>query len=111
SLRRCQHGMAEVTPDHLSSRTCLQREHQIACAAAEIDDRCILAMEYGLQALHSARTPMTIDVERQQVIQQIITGRDAPEHVAHPCGGFLLRGSPARRSAAHASAAWIARNT
>ena len=63
------------------------------------------AIEDWLQTLNRARSPVFINIERQQVIQQIITRRDTPEHVADPCRRFLLIGGAFGRSATHASAA------
>src|SRR5271165_4204320 len=48
-----------------------------------------------------ARPPVAVDVHGQQMIEQIVTGRDAAEHTAHPTGRLLFALGSRRRGSAH----------
>src|SRR4029079_9143711 len=105
-LLRCnQHRMAEVAPEYLAFRMCADGQHQISRTAAEIQDLCVRSIQYRLKTLHCPASPVFVDVEREQVVQQIVPGRAAPDNVASPAGSFLLSVCAARSRATHVSAA------
>jgi len=59
-----------------------ESEGKIAGATAEIKDHSIAVPEYGPETARSALAPKTIEVERQEMIEQVITGGDLCEHLA-----------------------------
>ena len=60
-----------------------ESEGEIAGATAEIQDHRIAVLEYGPETARNALAPKTIEVERQEMIEQVITGGDLCEHFAN----------------------------
>jgi hypothetical protein len=58
-----------------------ERQGEIASATTEIKDHSIAALEYGPETARSAIAPKTIEVNRQEMIEQVITGCDLCEHL------------------------------
>jgi len=86
-----QHGMAEVTTQYarrLSAR--FQRQHQISRAAAHIQNLRTRTGKNMRHSRHCARTPIPVDIHRQQMIQQVVARCDAAKHTAHPGGSLPL---------------------
>jgi hypothetical protein len=67
-----------------------ESEGEIASAAAEIKDPRIAVLEYGLKTARSALAPKTIEVQRQEMVEQVITGGDFCEHLADFSRGVLF---------------------
>jgi hypothetical protein len=59
-----------------------ESESQIASATAEIKDHSIAVLEHGPKTSRSALAPKTIEVQRQEMVEQVITGGDLGEHLA-----------------------------
>jgi len=96
AARRDQHGVRKIAGENARRRPApLERERQIASAAANIQNACAGLRENRRHSRHGAAAPMAIDIHRQQMVQQVVARGDAPEHPAHP-GGSLLLGFSAR---------------
>jgi hypothetical protein len=59
-----------------------ESQGQIASATAEIQDHSIAVLEYGPKTARSALAPKTIELQRQEMVEQVITGGDLCEHLA-----------------------------
>jgi hypothetical protein len=59
-----------------------ESEGEIASATAEIKDPSIALLQYGPKTAGSALAPKTIEVKRQEMVEQVITGGDLCEHLA-----------------------------
>src|SRR5713101_9948346 len=57
-------------------------EGEITGSTAEIENQRIGAVEDGLQTPCGARAPETIELQRQEMIEQIVSRRDLGEHLA-----------------------------
>src|SRR5437879_9752012 len=88
-----------------------QRQQEVARAAEQIEYQRARILQLNRHPLHRARAPPPVEIERQQVVQQVVASRDAPEHLAHPMCGRLLAGDPARRRAGHAKTASMESST
>src|SRR5580658_5218604 len=92
--------MAKIAAESESAAARLERQRQIPSPAAQIQNTRIRFCQNRSDTGDRAGAPVTIDIERQQMIQQVVSGSDAAEHAAHPGGGLLLilgscRGRPA----------------
>src|SRR5204862_7649913 len=67
--------------------------------------------QHVAHAAHRSCSPVTVDVERKEMIREIVTVRHPSEHGSHPSGGFPFIHSASGRCALHASAARIAIST
>src|SRR5580698_5924806 len=74
----------------LGVRPTFKRQHQVACAAANVQHTGFWIRKHAGYARHGSRPPIAVDIHRQQVIQQVVAWRDTSEHAAHPGGGLLL---------------------
>src|SRR5271167_114362 len=82
--------MAKVAAVNHRATPRLKREHKITCSAAEIEHACAGPGQNVRNLLHGSCPPIAIDIEREQMIQQVVTRRDAAEHAAHPSARLLL---------------------
>jgi hypothetical protein len=71
-----EHGMGKIGPHDACSAYASESEGEIASATAEIKDHSIAVLEYGPKTARSALAPKTIEVQRQEMIEQVITGGD-----------------------------------
>ena len=62
-------------------------EREIAGATAEIEDERVFALEDGAKQLGGAGAPETIELEREDVVEGVVTGGDLGEHFADFAGG------------------------
>src|SRR6266852_6304864 len=71
-----------------------QGECHIARAATQVED---LRLRMGKDVSKGARRfspPQPVDVEREDMVQQIVAWRDGGKHLAHgPCGRLLVGGT------------------
>src|ERR1017187_2114266 len=89
----------------------LERAHQIAGAAANVQHARLGTRQHLPHARHGVRAPVAIDIERKQMVGQVVAMRHAAEHGAHPLGRLLLATRALWRRALHARAAWMAVST
>ena len=78
-----EHGMGKIGADDARRAHPSESKGKVAGATAEIKDHSILALEYGLKTVRGALAPKTIEVKRQEMIEQVITGSDLREHLAN----------------------------
>ena len=67
----------------------VQSEGHVAGAAAEIESAGAGALQDVAESAGGAAPPQAVNVEREQVVEQVVAGRDGGEHVAHGGGGLL----------------------
>ena len=79
-----QHGMAEIAPETGCAARGFKSHQQVAGAAAEVENARLGPLQYGADFRHRTGSPISIDVERQQMISEIVAMGHAPEHVADP---------------------------
>lgn len=106
-----QHGVAEIAAHCGSRGLSIERQQQVARATAEIQRSRVGTLQYVADSPHRLRAPHPIEIERQNVIGEIVPGRDAAEHGTHPARCFLLTGNARGRSAFHARAERMAERT
>jgi hypothetical protein len=89
AFRACphEHGMGKIGAHDACRAYASESEGEIASAAAEIKDHSIAVLEYGSKTARSALAPKTIEVKRQEMVEQIITGGDLCEHLADSSRG------------------------
>ena len=86
--------MAEIAAETPSAASRFERDQQVARAAAEIQGAGLGTAQDVANFGHGAGSPVTIDVEREQVIGEIVAVSDASEHVADPAGRLFFSGRP-----------------
>src|SRR5580658_10072986 len=91
--------MAEVAAQNRTCRSSLQFDENIAGAAAQVENAGLWTAENVLDALNEQLAPEAVDVKGEQMIQQIIAGRDTGKHAPDPIGGFALSAGARRRGA------------
>jgi hypothetical protein len=95
--------MTEIASENRgAAATALKRDQHIGGATAQVKRASIGPIENVGYPIHQSRAPSPIEVERQQVIQQIVAAGNAPEHSTDPTGRFLLARSATRRGADNA---------
>jgi hypothetical protein len=67
--------MAEIRAKHRLCRVALQLEQDIAGSAAKIENRGITHRQNRTYTRKQASSPYAINVKREQMIQQVVTGR------------------------------------
>jgi hypothetical protein len=77
-----EHGMGKIGADDACRAHASESEGEIAGATAEIKDHSVTVLEYGPKTARNALTPKTIEVKRQEMIEQVVAGRDLCEHLA-----------------------------
>ena len=85
-----EHRMAEVAAPDRRAAPGFESQQQIARPAAEIQDARAGHGEDRPHALDGAAAPGAVDVEREQMIQQIVAPRHGGEHAANRAGGLLF---------------------
>jgi len=91
-FRACggQHGVAEIAAKDLCAPATSQLQHQVPRAAAQIQDASFGAFQDVRYSGRGVGSPVTVDVQREQVIQQVVARGDSSEHPAHPARGLFL---------------------
>src|SRR5207253_5457236 len=113
--RANQHRVAEIAAEH-RLRACLaslgfQAEEQVARAAAEVEYARVGMLQDMAHAAHRARAPQAVQVEREQVVGQVVAMRHTAEHAADPPRGLLFVARAYGGCTAHTRAARMASST
>ena len=91
-----EHGVGKIRAyNGGSADACLtiERKRHVAGSAAKVQHGGIAAAHDVAEAARGTPPPVAIDVERKNVIEQVIARRDAGKHLAHGIGcGFLILG-------------------
>src|SRR5579859_707843 len=103
--------MAEIASHHGLGGMGPKRDQQVAGTTAEIESARVRPLKNVAHAFHRLRAPPAVQVERQDMIGEIVARRYAPEHGAHPSRRFLLGGDARGRCAFHARAERMAAST
>src|SRR5437870_12596566 len=103
--------MAEVAAQHAGAARALERRHQVAGAAAQVQHARARPPQDFPDAPHRVTPPPAVDLEREDVIGEVVTRRQTREHGADPRRRFALVACSSRRRALHASADRIASRT
>ena len=82
-----------------SSGPGFQRQQHVARSAAQVEHSRIRDSPEFRDAVPPSRPPALVQIEREQVIQQVVARGDAAEHPAHPVRRGLFAGHPRRRGA------------
>src|SRR5215467_1913716 len=93
--------MGKVCADNLRSLSCLpsQGKRHVASSAAEIEHACIRALQDVVESSRRATPPQAIHIQGENMVQQVVAGRDGSEHLAHgTSGGVLIASAFGRRS-------------
>ena len=88
-LRAVEHGLAEIQPEHVCVRwkLCSQRECDISAAGCQIHNRCRTFLD---DAPDLVPPPPPVYAQTEHMVGQVITWRDAAEHVVD--GGGVRHG-------------------
>src|ERR1700681_447651 len=86
-LRRCalQHGMRKIRTENLRSSGASappQSESHVSGAATKIQHASIGTLQNGIELARGAPPPQPVNVERKNVIQQVVARRNRGEHLA-----------------------------
>src|SRR5208337_2029981 len=103
--------MAEIRAEHQAAAGAGQRERQIAGSTTDIEHAGPGPFHDVAHPLDRIGAPVTVDVEGEQMVGQVVAVRHAGEHVAHPKRCFTLVARAFRRGAVHDSANRIASST
>ncbi len=74
--------MNEICADDAGFSGAREGESQIARTTAEIEDQSVRSSEDGPQETGDAGAPEAVELQRQQVVQQVVTRCDLSEHFA-----------------------------
>src|SRR4051812_33112601 len=88
-----QHWPAKIRPDHLCRRTPFQFHGQVSSPACDVQHDSILSIQDLSQFIGYQPAPPLVDIEREQVIEQIVPTRNPRKHLANGFGvGSLFYG-------------------
>src|SRR6266850_5874740 len=96
-----EHGVSKIRPDDSGTSGAGKGKGEISRAAAEIQNERIGPAENGAETFCCARAPKAIELQREEMIQQVITRSDAREHLAHFRGGVRFVGGTFGTSSLH----------
>ena len=77
-----EHGMDEIRADDASFSGTRESKAKVAGSTAEIEDQGIGPIEDGLQTRSGARSPEPIELQRQEMVEQIVARGDLRKHLA-----------------------------
>src|SRR5687767_13023423 len=104
--------MAEVAAEDCGAAPLFEREEQIAGTAAQVEHLGLGVYQNIGDILNRPGSPVAIDLERKQMVQQIVSWSDRAKHGANPAGRFRFSlNARGRGSLAHSSAASTACST
>src|ERR1700737_3283480 len=83
--------MGKVHADDLRPVTAINCDGEVSRSAAEVEDANFSLGEDAPKPLRRARAPEPVELQRQQMIQQVIPRRNLREHLAHLARGFRFR--------------------
>src|SRR5712692_2041306 len=89
----------------------LERQQEVPGAATQIEYARTGPRQKLPHPLHRAGAPAPVEVERQQMVQQVVVAGYAPEHSAYPARGLLLPACAARRGPGHGRTARMESST
>src|SRR5439155_1621252 len=78
-----KHGVRKIRAEDAGFAGVSESQSEIAGSATQIQNHSIGAFKDRSKALRSPSAPQPIQLERQQMVQQIVTRRDLREHVAY----------------------------
>jgi hypothetical protein len=76
-----EHRMAEITPHHVGNTEPAHLQTQITGSAAKIQAKGMIRVQLFLQSAHSLFPPVFINMERKEVIQEIIARSYGRKHI------------------------------
>src|ERR1019366_1634197 len=88
-----EHGVCVITANHFGAPAARQRDGQIACAAAEIEDARFGALKNILKTRDDAAAPNPIHVTGKEMVQEIVARRNTAEHFADARGSLSFSAS------------------
>src|ERR1700730_18626695 len=95
--------MSKIRTDQAgSARTC-QGKSEIARSAAEVEDQGIRPVKDGPQALCDSSAPKAVELQREEMVQQIVARGDTREHLTDFSRGIRFRDGPFGTSSLHRS--------
>src|SRR5437763_310613 len=95
--------MAKIAAEHEPGSAAPERHRKVSGPAAQIEHAGIRSLQNRTQSRNRPCTPELIDVQRKNMVQQIVTGCDLSKHVAHPRSSLSFIANTARSSSTHAS--------
>src|SRR6266850_832901 len=86
-----EHGMGKIRADDAGASGTGKGKGEISRTATKIKNEGIGAAENGAEKLCCARAPKAIELQREEMIQQVVTRSNPREHLAHFRGGVRFR--------------------
>src|ERR1700687_6522428 len=74
--------MGEIGADDAGFSSARESESEVTGSAAEIEDKSIGPMENGMQKSGGAGAPEPVELQRQEMVEQIVARGDLREHFA-----------------------------
>ena len=80
--------MGEIGADDAGFSGARESESEVTGSAAEIKDKSIGPIENGMQKSGGARAPEPIELQRQEMVEQIVARGDLRKHFANFAGSI-----------------------
>jgi hypothetical protein len=76
--------MTEVSANDLGGRNGAEIQVHVPGSTAQVQHNCTRIIESRPDFLKQRFSPTSIDVKREEMIQQVVSRRDTGEHTFHP---------------------------
>ena len=86
-----EHGVGEIGANDPRGAGFAEGESEIAGAAAEIEDERVGALQDETEESCGAGAPEAVEIDRKDVVERVVGGRDAGKHFADFLGGVGFR--------------------
>src|SRR2546422_11073623 len=83
-----QHAVRKVHADHARPISAVKRNRQVASSTAKIEYTSLPVEKNRAKKLCSAGAPEAIELQRQEMVQQVVARRNLCEHLAHFFGSI-----------------------
>src|SRR5437016_4744475 len=102
--------MGEVCAQDLGRGSCLaaKGKRHVASSAAQVEYADVRARQKIRKCTCSTAPPQSVHIERENVVQEIVSWRDGGEHLLHRARGGLLVGGAFWGGADYGGFGWIA---
>src|SRR5437899_473314 len=96
-----EHSVGKIRADDAGASGTGKGKGEISRAATEIKNKRIGAAENGPETFCCARAPKAIELQREEMIQQVVTRSNPREHLAYFRGGVRFRDGTVGPSSLH----------
>src|SRR5712692_8106409 len=83
-----KHAVRKVHSDHARPISAVQRNGQIASSTTKIEHKRFAVKKNRPQMLCSEGAPEAIELQRQEMVQQVVARRNLRKHLPHSLGSI-----------------------